>query len=136
MDSGVVDAFLFHQQEQRRILRYLVTCQRISKGEHCMAAPQPHDKILRFPQTATNPWIEEYARAELNGKNEATIDVYLRILRQLTQWVAHLPGSEEEFHPKFLTKTAFGDYLEALQDREYSTSHLERVKTVVNGFAN
>jgi len=101
-----------------------------------MAAPQPHEKILLFSQTVTNPWIEEYARAELNGKNEATLDAYLRILRQLTQWVAHLPGSEGQFHPKFLTKTTFGDYLEALQDREYSTSHLERVKTVVNGFAN
>ena len=49
-----------------------------------MAAPQPHDKMFLFPQTATNPWIEEYARAELNGKNEATLDAYLRILRQLT----------------------------------------------------
>jgi len=101
-----------------------------------MAAPQPHDKLLLFAQTATNPWIEEYARAELNGKNEATLDAYLRIRRQLTQWVTLLPGSEEEFHPKFLTRTAFGAYLEELQDREYSTSHLERVKTVVNGFAN
>jgi len=50
--------------------------------------------------------------------------------------VAQLPRSEGTFHPKFLTKTAFGDYLEELKDQEYSNSHLERVKTVVNGFAN
>jgi hypothetical protein len=46
-----------------------------------MPAPQPHDKILIFPQAATNPWIENYYRAELSGKNEATIDAYLRVLR-------------------------------------------------------
>jgi site-specific recombinase XerC len=101
-----------------------------------MPAPQPHDKILLFPQAATNLWIENYYHAELSGKNEATIDAYLRVLRQLSAWVARLPGSEGNFHPKFLTKTAFGDYLEELKDQEYSTSHLERVKTVVNGFAN
>lgn len=101
-----------------------------------MPTPQPHDKILFLPQAATNPWIENYYHAELSGKNEATIDAYLRVLRQLTAWVAQLPGSEGNFHPKFLTKTAFGDYLEELKDREYSTGHLERVKTVVNGFAN
>ena len=101
-----------------------------------MPAPQPQDKILIFPQAATNPWIENYYHVELSGKNEATIDVYLRVPRQLTAWVAQLPGSEGTFHPKFLTKTAFGDYLEELKDQEYSTSHLERVKTVVNGFAN
>ena len=50
--------------------------------------------------------------------------------------MAQLPRSEGTFHPKFLTKTAFGDYLEELKDQEYSNSHLERVKTVVNGFAN
>ncbi len=101
-----------------------------------MVVPPSHDNILPFPQKASNLWIEEYIRAELRGKNEATLDAYLRILRQVTAWVAHLPGSEGNFHPKFLTKTAFGDYMDELKDQEYSTSHLERVKTVVNGFAN
>ncbi len=101
-----------------------------------MPAPQPHDKILFLPQVATNPWIENYYQAELSEKNEATIDAYLRVLRQVTAWVAQLPGSEGTFHPRFLTKTAFGEYLEELKDYDYSTSHLERVKTVVNGFAN
>jgi len=101
-----------------------------------MVVPPSHDNILPFPQKASNLWIEEYIRAELRGKNEATLDAYLRILRQVTAWVAHLPGSEGNFHPKFLTNTAFGDYMDELKDQEYSTSHLERVKTVVNGFAN
>jgi site-specific recombinase XerC len=101
-----------------------------------MGVPRSHDNILPFPQHASNLWIEEYARAELSGKNEATRDAYLRILRQVTAWVAQLPGSEGQFHPKFLTKTAFGDYMDELKDQGYSTSHQERVKTVVNGFAN
>ena len=92
--------------------------------------------MLPFAHNASNLWIEGYARAELSGKNEATLDAYLRILRQVTAWVAQLPGSEGHFHPTFLTKTAFGDYMDELKDQEYSTSHLERVKTVVNGFAN
>ncbi len=130
------DALLYHQQEQRRILRLFTTSRFIRKGEQRMSTPRPDDKILLFPQTATNEWIEAYARAELSGKNEATIDAYLRILRQLTAWVAQLPGSEGQFHPKFLTKTAFGDYMEDLKEQEYSTGHQERVKTVVNAFAN
>ena len=101
-----------------------------------MSSPHHQQKIIPFPAQTINPWIEAYARAELAGKNEATIDAYLRILHQVTSWVAQLPGSEGQFHPKHLTKTAFGDYLEELKDKEYSTSHQERVKTVINGFAN
>jgi site-specific recombinase XerD len=101
-----------------------------------MIVSQPHDNILPFAQQASLLWVEEYTRAELSGKNEATQDAYLRILRQVTAWVAQLPGSEGHFHPRFLTRTAFDDYMDELKDQEYSTSHLERVKTVVNGFAN
>jgi hypothetical protein len=73
-----VDALLFHQQGQQRILRLFVTRRLIRKGEHCMPTPRLDDKILLFPQTATNRWIEAFSRAELGGKNEATIDAYLR----------------------------------------------------------
>jgi site-specific recombinase XerD len=101
-----------------------------------MSSPHRQQKIIAFPAPTANHWIEAYAHAELAGKNEATIDAYLRILHQVTNWVAQLPGSEGQFHPKQLTKTAVGDYLEELKDQEYSTSHQERVKTVINGFAN
>jgi site-specific recombinase XerC len=96
----------------------------------------PQHNILQFPHLdlATNPWIEAYVQAELAGKNEATRNAYVRILRQVTSWVAHFPGSEGRFHPKLLTRTAFSDYIAELIEKDYSTSHLERVKTVVNGF--
>ena len=127
-----VDTFLFHCKNVDESCDIRCICE----GERHISAPQPHDKILFLPQTATNPWIENSYHAELSEKNEATIDAYLRVLRQVTEWVAQLPGSEGIIHPSFLTKTAFGDYLEELKDREYSVSHLERVKAVVNGFAN
>jgi site-specific recombinase XerD len=92
------------------------------------------EKIRLFPAPVTNQWLERYARAALVGKNEKTVDAYLRILRQVSSWVSQLPGSNRQFHPKLLTKTAFGDYMQALIEQDYSTSHMERVKTVVNGF--
>jgi site-specific recombinase XerD len=106
------------------------------REKRLMSSPPYQQKIIPFPAPTINPWIDAYARAELAGKNEATIDAYLRILSQVTNWVAQLPGSQGQFHPKHLTKTAFGEYLEELKDKEYSTSHQERVKTVINGFAN
>ena len=93
-----------------------------------------HEKLLLVPAPVTNAWIDRYAQAELSGKNEKTIDAYLRVLRQVSAWVSQLPGSTNQFHPTRLTKTAFGDYIQDLIEQDYSTSHLERVKTVVNGF--
>ncbi len=95
---------------------------------------KPHDKLLLFRAPATNAWIDRYAQAELAGKDEKTVDAYLRILRQVSEWVSQLPGSNNQFHPTFMTKTAFGDYIQELIEQDYSTSHMERVKTVVNGF--
>lgn len=44
--------------------------------------------------------------AFLCGKTSSTVDAYLRVLRQLVQWIAQRPGSGGEFHPQLLTKTA------------------------------
>jgi len=93
-----------------------------------------HENVLLFSKPATNAWIDRYAQAELAGKNEKTLDAYLRVLRQVSTWVSQLPGSNHQFHPTLLTKTAFGDYIQDLIEQDYSTSHLERVKTVMNGF--
>ena len=56
------------------------------------------------------------------------------MLRQVSTWVSQLPGSNSQFHPTLLSKTAFGDYIQDLIEQDYNTSHLERVKTVMNGF--
>ena len=44
--------------------------------------------------------------AFLSGKTSSTVDAYLRVLRQVVQWIAQRPGTGGEFHPQFLTKTS------------------------------
>ena len=67
-------------------------------------------------------------------KDEATVDAYLRILRQFTAWVTKLPGQGGQFVPSQLTTTAVERYLSVLKEQGYSVSHRTRVKTVINGF--
>ncbi len=69
------------------------------------------------------------------SKAPGTIDVYGRILRQITAWLAERPGSGGRFQPEHLTAAALAIYLEELADRGISVSHRVRVKTVVGGFA-
>jgi hypothetical protein len=45
-----------------------------------------------FPNLGSSAWIEGYQQDCLMQKDEATVDAYLRILRQFTTWVAKLPG--------------------------------------------
>ena len=78
--------------------------------------------------------LDEYAQ-ELRGKAAGTIDVYQRILRDLTSWLAARPGSGGGFQPEQLTQTALAVYLEQLKADGYSRSHRARVKAVVSGFA-
>src|SRR2546423_11740354 len=42
--------------------------------------------LTSFPQTEASPWISAYHQARLLQKDEATVDAYLRILRQFTAW--------------------------------------------------
>ncbi len=53
----------------------------------------------------------------------------------MSEFVAGLPGSSGQFHPRNLTRTAVGAYLDKLLEEAYSTTHQERVKVVINGFA-
>jgi site-specific recombinase XerD len=78
--------------------------------------------------------VEEYTRS-LQGKGLATIDVYQRILRQITGWIAERPGNAGTFQPEQLTQTALAAYLAQLETAGYSISHRARVKAVVSGFA-
>lgn len=93
------------------------------------------ENVLPFRQPELNQWIVTYIQAELANKSEKTRDAYGRILRQVSAFVADLPGSNGQFHPRHLTKTAIGAYIDQLQEEAYSTTHQERVKVVINGFA-
>lgn len=73
--------------------------------------------------------------AFLSGKTSSTVDAYLRVLRQVVQWIAQRPGSGGEFHPQLLTKTAIETYIAVLEANGYSITHRARVKSAVSGFA-
>lgn len=100
-----------------------------------MNIPQRDENLLPFRLPEPNQWITAYLQAELTGKNPKTLDAYGRILRQVCAFVAGLPESNGQFHPRHLTRTAVGAYLDTLQEEAYSTTHQERVKVVINGFA-
>ncbi len=78
--------------------------------------------------------VEEYTRS-LQGKGPATVDVYQRILRQISGWIAERPGNAGTFQAEHLTQTALATYLAQLEADGYSISHRARVKAVVSGFA-
>jgi hypothetical protein len=61
--------------------------------------------IVPFPQMGAEQWIAEYQETCLSKRDEATIDAYIRILRQCTEWVAKRPGHGKQFEPAQLTNT-------------------------------
>lgn len=78
--------------------------------------------------------LEEYAQT-LTGKASSTAEVYLRILRHLTAWIAARPGNEGCFRPEVFTRTAMETYLAHLEAEGYSVSHRARVKSAASSFA-
>ncbi|HEY4034345.1 MAG TPA: tyrosine-type recombinase/integrase [Ktedonobacteraceae bacterium] len=90
--------------------------------------------IVPFPQLSNGEWIEGYHQACLTKLDEATIDAYLRVLRQFTEWVAKRPGHGKHFQPSQLTMTVVEGYLSLLKEQGYSVSHCTRVKSVIKHF--
>src|SRR5690242_13474218 len=89
---------------------------------------------MDFAMYDSRSLLDEYAQ-EIAGKAPGTADVYQRILRDLTAWLAERPGNRTGFDPEQLTQTALAMYLEQLKVDGYSRSHRARVKAVVSGFA-
>jgi site-specific recombinase XerD len=90
--------------------------------------------VIPFPQSGAEAWIEGYRQARLAQKDAATVDAYLRILRQCTQWIAERPGHGRHFEPTQLTQTSVELYLSSLKEQGYSVGHRTRVKSVINHF--
>jgi hypothetical protein len=94
-----------------------------------------HDpEWLRVQQPYAKAWIGGYHQGCLLQKDEATLDTYLRILRQFTAWVAERPGHSRHLVPSQLTMTVVELYLSVLKEQGFSVSLRARVKTVINGF--
>src|SRR5450631_2586518 len=90
--------------------------------------------IVPFPQMGSEEWIQCYYQEYLTKLDETTIDAYLRILRQFTDWVAKRPGHGKQFKPEQLTTTVVEGYLSMLKEQRYSVSHRTRVKSVLKQF--
>lgn len=91
-------------------------------------------KVVPFPLSGAEIWIDEYHQTWLVQKDAATVDAYLRILRQFTEWVAERPGHGKRFEPGQLTATAVEMYVSSLKEQGYSVSHRMRVKSVISQF--
>jgi len=78
--------------------------------------------------------VEEFVQT-LAGKARSTAEVYLRILRHLTAWIAARPGTGGHFGPEHFTRTALETYLAYLEGEGYSVSHRARVKSAASSFA-
>lgn len=80
-------------------------------------------------------WINRYAAGRLAFKRETTKKTYTLILRQFLTWLSYQPGHQQPFDsPLSLTQTAVQTYLfDELADT--SISHRERVKCILNNFA-
>ena len=87
-----------------------------------------------FPSRWKRGVDQSYQQACLTKLDEATIDAYLRILRQFTEWVAERPGHAKHFQPDQLTMTVVEGYLSRLKEQGYSVSHRTRVKSVIKHF--
>ena len=49
-------------------------------------------KVIPFPQSGAEVWIDGYHQVRLAQKDAATVDAYLRILRQFTGWLVERRG--------------------------------------------
>ncbi|MCG8346814.1 MAG: phage integrase N-terminal SAM-like domain-containing protein [Chloroflexales bacterium] len=83
--------------------------------------------MCHAPATATDDWLNAYTAA-LDGKATATIDAYLRALRQFLTWLAPRPGHAGGF-------AAVESYLAHLEQQGHSRSHRVRVTAVLSSFA-
>lgn len=91
-------------------------------------------KIVPFPTTSANSWIEVYQQAELSPLDAGTIRVYRHILSQFIQWMEQQSGREGPFAPEQITAALVERYLTGLAAQGYSPSHWKRVKSVLSHF--
>ncbi len=78
-------------------------------------------------------WIATYREACLSQKNDRTVDVYQRVLRDFFLWLAaYTEPSPSPFQQ--ITRTTMEMYLDFLEKEGYSVSHRVRVKSVLSNF--
>lgn len=87
-------------------------------------------KILSFPEQGAESWIDTYREEILRARDEATIEIYTRILEKFAQRLALCPGNAGQFRPEAITRTAIESFLETLP----SFSSKKQVRAALSGF--
>lgn len=86
--------------------------------------------IRVFPMPPVERWIEEYRGSYLTSRDKATVEAYTRVLKQFATWLAGQPGSQGQFHPRTITRTAIEIFLGTLN----SSSHKNQARSAISSF--
>jgi site-specific recombinase XerD len=78
-------------------------------------------------------WVATYSEACLSQKNDNTVDVYQRVLRDFLLWLAAYTEPSLSLFQQ-LTRATMEMYLSTLEQAGYSVSHRVRVKSVLSSF--
>src|SRR5215471_10350565 len=91
-------------------------------------------QILSFPEQRAEIWIHTYREEMLQARDEATIEIYTRILYPHPGKVCRValppPGRSGQFHPQAITRTAIEGFLETLP----SFSYKKQARAALSGF--
>ncbi len=89
-----------------------------------------------LPDLALAEFLTEFETTFLTGKASGTIEVYLRLVKQFTNWLSIRVGNDDAFQPHQFTKTALQTYLVYLEKQGYSPAHRTLVKSATSSFAH
>ena len=87
---------------------------------------QQASKLLYLPGRGGADWVERYLAERLSGKDERTQDAYGRALVDFSTWLAHQPGSNNQFRPAAMTRNAVKTYFDAKKGEKVPLSKAER----------
>ena len=74
-------------------------------------------------------WIERYLQEELALRNASTVEAYQRVLRDFAAWLATKPGSQGQFIPQAMIRTALKTYFEEKKAETRPLSKGEQAQT-------
>jgi site-specific recombinase XerD len=86
--------------------------------------------IRIFPSPHAEQWIDEYCTMHLVHRDQASIEAYCRVLKRFIGWLTEQPGSQGQFSPRNITRTAVEMFLDTLT----SSSHKHQARSAISNF--
>ncbi len=69
-------------------------------------------RIVQLRGRGQTDWVGLYLAEQLATKDEKTQYAYALVLHDFTEWLARMPGSQGQFDPRAMTKTAVKTYFD------------------------